>query len=215
MSYCPKCGKEVVGDSSFCSGCGEKLGNAQNFDASPSRMKPSGTSGAQADISPKDKGILILLSFLLGIIGVDRFYRGQIGLGLLKLITLGGCFIWAIIDSFIYVLGSLPLDGDNKTIIDKKTMDLRNSGINPQDLSLKDKDILILFSGWLGSLGIDRFYRGQVGLGILKLITFGGCGIWAFIDTVIYLMGTLPTDAEGKIIADQKTLQYLSGSHSG
>ena len=39
----------------------------------------------------------------------------------------------------------------------------------------------------LGGLGIDRFMRGQIGLGIVKLITGGGIGIWAFIDWVIAL----------------------------
>jgi TM2 domain-containing membrane protein YozV len=33
----------------------------------------------------------------------------------------------------------------------------------------------------LGGLGVDRFMRGQVGLGIFKLITVGGFGIWALI----------------------------------
>ncbi len=38
------------------------------------------------------------------------------------------------------------------------------------------------FAGYLGGFGADRFYLGQTGLGILKLLTGGGCGIWALID---------------------------------
>ncbi|MCF7943852.1 MAG: TM2 domain-containing protein [Spirochaetia bacterium] len=40
-------------------------------------------------------------------------------------------------------------------------------------------------SFFFGGLGIDRFMRGQVGLGILKLITFGGFGLWTLIDWII------------------------------
>lgn len=40
-------------------------------------------------------------------------------------------------------------------------------------------------AAYLGSFGIDRFYRGQVLLGILKLITFGGLSIWSLIDLFI------------------------------
>jgi hypothetical protein len=55
-----------------------------------------------------------------------------------------------------------------------------------------------------------NFIGGRIGLGLLKLITFGGCGIWAFIETIVYTMGALPTDGDGKIIADQKTIRYLN-----
>lgn len=45
-----------------------------------------------------------------------------------------------------------------------------------------------VFTFLLGGLGIDRFVRGQVGLGILKLITCGGVGIWATVDWIIGLV---------------------------
>jgi len=43
----------------------------------------------------------------------------------------------------------------------------------------------LIISIFLGSLGIDRFIMGHVGLGILKLVTFGGCGIWTLIDIIL------------------------------
>ena len=51
----------------------------------------------------------------------------------------------------------------------------------------KDKKWLaaLLLSILIGSLGVDRFYMGHVGLGILKLITFGGLGIWWLIDLIL------------------------------
>ena len=46
-----------------------------------------------------------------------------------------------------------------------------------------------LLAWFLGTLGIDRFYLGKIGTGVLKLITLGGFGIWAIIDLIIYLVG--------------------------
>lgn len=39
-----------------------------------------------------------------------------------------------------------------------------------------------VLSIFVGGLGIDRFYIGDILLGILKLITVGGLGIWFVID---------------------------------
>ena len=47
---------------------------------------------------PKDFVVAWVLALFLGFLGVDRFYRGFIGLGLLKLITCGGAGIWTLVD---------------------------------------------------------------------------------------------------------------------
>jgi TM2 domain-containing membrane protein YozV len=45
--------------------------------------------------------------------------------------------------------------------------------------------LTLIMSVIFGQLGVDRFIMGHVGLGILKLITLGGCGIWWIIDIVL------------------------------
>ena len=56
--------------------------------------------------SDKDWTVLLILSILLGGLGVDHFYTGKIGTGILKLITGGGCMVWAIIDIIMVATGS-------------------------------------------------------------------------------------------------------------
>ena len=51
-----------------------------------------------------------------------------------------------------------------------------------QSIPYKDPTILLIIAIFLGGLGVDRFMLGQIGLGILKIITLGGLGIWALID---------------------------------
>jgi hypothetical protein len=55
----------------------------------------------------------------------------------------------------------------------------------PGVFSDKEYMVALLFSIFLGYLGIDRFYMGQVGIGIGKLLTLGGCGIWYLIDIIL------------------------------
>ena len=67
----------------------------------------------------------------------------------------------------------------------------------PGVFSDKEYIIALLFSIFLGYLGIDRFYMGQVGMGIGKLLTGGGCGVWWLID-IILIATRSSNDAAGR-----------------
>ncbi len=62
-----------------------------------------------------------------------------------------------------------------------------------------DKEWLttVLLSWLLGSFGVDRFYLGYNGLGVAKLLTCGGCGVWSIIDLIMVLLRKIP-DVEGR-----------------
>lgn len=51
-----------------------------------------------------------------------------------------------------------------------------------QHVQIKDPVLSLIVSIVGGSLGIDRFLIGDTGIGIAKLLTCGGIGIWAIID---------------------------------
>lgn len=61
----------------------------------------------------------------------------------------------------------------------------------------RDWLVTVLLSLFVGGLGIDRFYLGYTGLGIAKLLTGGGCGIWWLIDLILIVMGKMK-DADGQ-----------------
>ena len=57
-------------------------------------------------------------------------------------------------------------------------------------IQFKDPTISLILSLLIGGWGIDRFYIGDTGLGIGKLITCGGFGIWAIIDWFLIMSST-------------------------
>jgi hypothetical protein len=66
----------------------------------------------------------------------------------------------------------------------------------PGVFSEKSWTTAIILSFLVGVLGVDRFYTGHVGLGIGKLLTFGGCGIWSLIDLILIATRKV-TDSDG------------------
>ena len=62
--------------------------------------------------------------------------------------------------------------------------------------------IALLLSIFLGQLGIDRFYLGYIGTGILKLITLGGGGVWWLIDVILIVTNKL-NDVDGNPLSKE------------
>lgn len=96
MPFCPSCGAEANEKAVVCIKCGVAL---------PGAKQALGGGGGE-DVSDKEWLVTLLLAFFLGVFGVHRFYTGHTGIGVVQLLTLGGCGIWSFIDFILIIVGS-------------------------------------------------------------------------------------------------------------
>ena len=86
----------------------------------------------------KSKTTAILLCFFLGVLGIHRFYLGHTLIGVIQLLTFGGFGIWALIDFFRLIFGSIQVNtGDTDRTID--AMNEKNSEIAESISALNQK----------------------------------------------------------------------------
>ena len=77
----------------------------------------------------------------------------------------------------------------------------------------KSPTAAFLYSFFFGCFGVDRFYLGQTALGIAKLMTLGGVGIWALVDW--FLISGAAHERNNDAIREIKRVLIMSRSESG
>jgi ribosomal protein L40E len=124
--YCRTCGKETAETAEICVSCGSKpLAGTKYCQNCGAETTPNAEVCIKCGVrlltkakGGKDWLTALLLSIFLGGIGVDRFYLGYIGLGILKLLTAGGLGIWYLIDVILIATNKLR-DSEGKELVKK------------------------------------------------------------------------------------------------
>jgi TM2 domain-containing membrane protein YozV len=127
--YCKNCGNEVSEKAIMCVACGTPPLAGDKFcynckaetTANASICMKCGVglkAGKPINGESKDWLTSLLLAIFLGCFGIHRFYTGHIGIGVVQLLTFGGCGIWALIDIIIIATGSFK-DSNGNTLVKK------------------------------------------------------------------------------------------------
>ncbi len=159
--------------------------------------------------------VAIVLSLFLGWTGIDRFYLGKIGTGLIKMLTLGGLGIWWLIDLSILIGTKSPKDIRGNTLnecevkysftyifltIFASALGLHYLYINFKLLAATKIILWIIFSIFLiASIDIDATVI-HIFLGIFGFIFY----LWIIVDIYLAITGKISVDANGVALEDYK-----------
>ncbi len=112
--------------------------------------------------------VFLVITIVGGMFGLDKAYKGDYVLAVLKFLTLGGLWIWQIYD--IYVAA-----GEAG----------RSWTLDPDSSLTTEKHVILVTAIVGGHLGLDRAYKGDGVTGVFKLLTLGGLGIWWLVDVYV------------------------------
>lgn len=98
----------------------EKTGHALSLKESialkmvQKKLKKEVFKAAAESTGEKTQLVAFLLCFIVGVLGIHRFYTGHIGIGIVQLLTLGGCGIWSLIDLIMIAIGDFKTKDGQK-----------------------------------------------------------------------------------------------------
>lgn len=125
---CIKCGAQIPVDAMICPVCGANQETQQEDAQQPQQeqqpvqpvveQQQQQTNEPNPEVGEKDKTttlILCILPYFVQIHGIHRFYTGHIGIGIIQLLTWGGCGIWTLID-LIQIISGKFTDAEGKQL---------------------------------------------------------------------------------------------------
>jgi TM2 domain-containing membrane protein YozV len=125
--YCRNCGNEVSEKAVMCVACGTppKAGKKYCYNCK-AETDPNAVICLKCGVSLQDNNSILgegrdwltalLLCIFLGGFGIHRFYTKHTVIGVVQLLTLGGCGIWTLIDLIMIITGSFK-DADGNTLV--------------------------------------------------------------------------------------------------
>lgn len=149
---------------------------------------------------------------MLSIWGLNRFYLRQTGLGIAKWgLIFGGIIIMiigvstktnavAIIGFLIIISFYLWNIVDIYLLLTNKIKDGVGRPIEAD--TKRYQTAALLFGITFGFWGFDRFYLGHRSIGMLKLFTFGMCGMWVALDLILIILNALRDENNNVLIQD-------------
>jgi len=115
---CIKCGAQIPVDAMICPVCGANQQSESAQVQQPVVEQQPNQDPIDPEVGEKEKQttlILAILPFVVQIHGLHRFYTGHIGIGIIQLLTVGGCGIWSLIDLIQIISGNFR-DAEGKKL---------------------------------------------------------------------------------------------------